>query len=69
VIVRFLDLGGIDYHYSLEVIACFVDLHGIDYHCRLQVTVCFADLDGIDEHCCSAMGINSKKTNKTSNHH
>jgi hypothetical protein len=34
VIVRFVDIGGIDDHHYLEVIVCFVDIGGIDdHHC------------------------------------
>ena len=40
VIVWFVDLGGIDDHCCLEVIACFVDLGGIEYRCCLEVIVC-----------------------------
>jgi hypothetical protein len=36
-IVRFIDLGGIDDHCCLEVIVRFVDLGGIDDHCCLEV--------------------------------
>jgi DNA-directed RNA polymerase subunit N (RpoN/RPB10) len=43
-IVRLVDLGGIDYHGFLEVIGCFVDLVGIDDHCCLEMIVRFVDL-------------------------
>jgi hypothetical protein len=34
VIVRFVDIGGIDDHHCLEVIVRFVDIGGIDdHHC------------------------------------
>ena len=33
-IVRSVDLGGIDDHYCLEVIVRFVDLEGIDDICK-----------------------------------
>jgi hypothetical protein len=40
VIVRFVDLGGIDDHCCLEVIVRFVDLGGIDGHCCFEVIAC-----------------------------
>jgi hypothetical protein len=56
VIVRFVDLGGIDYHCCLEVIACFVDLVElmtfVVQTIFFEVIICFVDLDGIDNHCC-----------------
>ena len=48
VIVRFVDIGGIDDHRCLNV--CFVDIGGIDDHRCLNV--CFVDIDGIDDHRC-----------------
>jgi hypothetical protein len=44
VIVRSVDLGGIDYHCSLEVIVRAVDLGEIDDHCCLEVIVRSVDL-------------------------
>jgi hypothetical protein len=44
VIVRFVDLGGIDDHCCFYVIVHSFDLGGIDDHCCLEVIVRFVDL-------------------------
>ena len=38
-VVRFVDIGGLVDHYSLEVVVCFVDIGGhVDHHC-LEVVI------------------------------
>jgi hypothetical protein len=62
VIFCFLELGGIDDHCCLELVACFLDIGGIDDHYCLEVIVRFVKLLQ------TAMVINSIKINKTNNH-